>query len=206
MKCFSYVVARDYGFAPNPFGPYCTLATCKPDIRNRASVGDLIVGSSSRGHSVTKSLVYVMLVDEKIDFKQYSTDARFRYKKPILNGSLKKMYGDNIYYFDSTQDEWVQLDSHHSNADGSENLHNKNRDLKSEYVLISHHFWYFGRNHLVLPNEFMSIHHKGRGYKSKCFTEEFLTSFLVWLESNAPKGYRGNPYQFNEFQRYDGVS
>ena len=30
MRLHSYVVARDYGFAPNPFLGVCTLATCKP--------------------------------------------------------------------------------------------------------------------------------------------------------------------------------
>ena len=40
-KCclYSYVITRDYGFAPNPFGGICTLATCKPGIRNHAKVG-----------------------------------------------------------------------------------------------------------------------------------------------------------------------
>lgn len=40
MKLFSYVVAREYGFAPNPFFGWCTLATCKPKIRVTAEVGD----------------------------------------------------------------------------------------------------------------------------------------------------------------------
>ncbi|MFH1865797.1 MAG: hypothetical protein ABIK85_07930, partial [Candidatus Eisenbacteria bacterium] len=39
MRLFSYIVARDYGFAPNPFCGVCTLATCKPKIRESASVG-----------------------------------------------------------------------------------------------------------------------------------------------------------------------
>ena len=33
---------RDYGFAPNPYFGYCTLATCKPVIRRCAGVGDWI--------------------------------------------------------------------------------------------------------------------------------------------------------------------
>ena len=38
MKLFSYVVARDFAFAPNPFHGYCTLATCKPIIRRVTQV------------------------------------------------------------------------------------------------------------------------------------------------------------------------
>ena len=49
MRLFSYVVARDYGFAPNPFYEMCTLATCKPRIRKLLSV---VIGSSGQGAKV----------------------------------------------------------------------------------------------------------------------------------------------------------
>lgn len=39
-------VARDYGFAPNPFFGVCTLATCKPRIRSVAQIGDWVVGAT----------------------------------------------------------------------------------------------------------------------------------------------------------------
>ena len=48
MKLYSYIVAHDGGFAPNPFWGYCTLANCKPKIRQTAKVGDWIVGLSSK--------------------------------------------------------------------------------------------------------------------------------------------------------------
>jgi hypothetical protein len=48
MRLFSYVVARDYGFAPNPFHRHCTLATCKPGIRARAAVGDWVIGTGAK--------------------------------------------------------------------------------------------------------------------------------------------------------------
>jgi hypothetical protein len=38
MTVFSYVVAKDGGFAPKPFHAFCTLACCKPKIRETASV------------------------------------------------------------------------------------------------------------------------------------------------------------------------
>jgi Nucleotide modification associated domain 2 len=37
---FSYVVTHDKGFAPNPYFGFLTLATCKPQIRKSARVGD----------------------------------------------------------------------------------------------------------------------------------------------------------------------
>jgi len=36
MKVYSYIVAYDSGFAPNPFHGICTLACCKPTIRRTA--------------------------------------------------------------------------------------------------------------------------------------------------------------------------
>ena len=44
MKLFSYILARDFGFAPNPFYSICSLATCKPIIRKKAQIGDWIIG------------------------------------------------------------------------------------------------------------------------------------------------------------------
>jgi len=43
QSLYSYVVRYDSGFAPNPFGGYCTLATCKPEIRKTAQLGDWLV-------------------------------------------------------------------------------------------------------------------------------------------------------------------
>lgn len=47
MSFYSYKITRDYGFAPNPFGKYCSLACCKPHVRRKAIVGDWIVGTGA---------------------------------------------------------------------------------------------------------------------------------------------------------------
>jgi hypothetical protein len=64
VKLYSYVVARDYGFAPNPFFGVCTLATCKPQIRKHAQVGDWIVGTGAKCNRLDGHLVYVMKVQQ----------------------------------------------------------------------------------------------------------------------------------------------
>lgn len=205
MKCYSYVVRRDYGFAPNPFGGYCTLATCKPNIRKSALVGDWIIGTGSVEYKAANKMVYVMQISEKLHFNDYWCDKRFAYKKPVLNGSLKQMYGDNIYHYDKEQGIWVQENSHHSNPDGTVNVYNRDRDLQSKYILISNEFWYFGENAVIIPDEFLRIRKKGPGYRSD-FSEVFIEKFLIWLKENYEPGYRGNPNYFTHFKRYDGKS
>ena len=97
MRLYSYVVARDYGFAPNPFYGTCTLATCKPLIRRMASPGDWVIGTGAAGNLLTGHLVYAMQVTEVLTFDEYFDDVRFQTKKPNLGGSLKQAFGDNIY-------------------------------------------------------------------------------------------------------------
>lgn len=205
MKCYSYVVRRDYGFAPNPFGGYCTLATCKPNIRNSAIIGDWVIGTGSSDYNASKKLVYAMCVSEKMHFNEYWRDKRFAYKKPVINGSLKQMYGDNIYHFEEDDDEWYQANSHHSNSDGTVNIYNRDRDLKSKYVLISNEFWYFGKNAVSIPDEFINICKKGPGHRSD-FSENYISRFLGWIQENYERGYSGSPNYFTHFVRYDGKS
>ena len=138
MTFYSYILARDYGFAPNPFFGICTLATCKPTIRKKAKVGDWVLGTGSKcvGDNL---LIYCMKVSEKLTFDEYWDDYRFQVKKPVRNGSAIKQYGDNIYH--SSNGIWKQSDSHHSYGDGSTNNENLGKDIKGEYVLISNFFF-----------------------------------------------------------------
>lgn len=146
---YVYVISLDFGFAPNPFHGFCTLATCKPMIRKGAKVGDWILGvggSNLKKYGVQKKCILLMKVTEKMSTQHYWEDLRFSRKKPARNGSWKQMNGDNIYHKDN-EGEWIQEDSHHSREDGSLNDDNLDRDIKrfnSDYVLISDYFFYFG--------------------------------------------------------------
>src|SRR5690349_13718477 len=117
MRLHSYVVARDFGFAPNPFFGVCTLATCKPRIRSTAEIGDWVVGTGSKTQNRHKKLVYAMLVTEAMTFDSYWRDPRFQLKKPNLRASKKFAFGDNIYHRVPSTCRWRQENSHHSNAD-----------------------------------------------------------------------------------------
>lgn len=198
MNLYSYVVARDYGFAPNPFHGTCTLGTCKPVLRRRASIGDWVVGTGSATNGLTGHLVYAMRVTEIMTFDDYFVDARFQAKKPNLAGSLKQAFGDNIYSRDALR-EWQQLDSHHSLQNGNPNHDNINNDTNPNRVLLSSHFAYFGANAPVIPlrarisgtDDICALRH----YKVN-FSVEHVQRFLDWFKELQDLGYNGPPTEW----------
>lgn len=188
MKLHSYVVPRDYGFAPNPFHGICTLATCKPKIRGYANIGDLVIGTRSSPRR--NEIVYFMEVSEVLSFEEYWEDERFKAKKPNLHASNKHAYGDNIYHKDS-QGRWIQEDSHHTHEDGSPILKNIKKDTSYNRVLIGEVFSYWGKNSVTIPDKFKEIIKKGPGHKSK-FDRRLLEEVKEWLFSQE-RGLLGDP-------------
>lgn len=204
---FIYVVDRDFGFAPNPFHGYCTLATCKPKIRNPAKVGDWIIGMGGTRLGATGRCVFAMRVTEKIEFNEYWKNPRYIDKRPIRNGSSRAMVGDNIYHYNAAARRWHQADSHHSNPDGSANLHNLKADTKSSFVLISHNFYYFGQNAPVVPPRLLrALGYTNRRNHSR-FTGEQCAALLAWLELDYQSSLNlvaGDPFDFeHSHSRYD---
>ena len=194
VSIFSYVVARDFGFAPNPFGGFCTLATCKPEIRRLAEVGDWVFGTGSATWNRKGSLVYAMRVAEMMSFDQYWDDLRFRQKKPDLRSCRKSAYGDNIYH--RGNGSWIQLDSHHSLANGAPNLKNIRNDTQTNRVLISTQFAYWGGSGPLIPQNLRNYDGcdlcAGRGYKRK-FPQEMEEQVFEWFLSLKAQGCLGRP-------------
>ncbi len=192
-KLLSYVVVRDYGFAPNPFYGFCSLATCMPDVRKSAAIGDWVVGTGSKSKWRPGQIVYAMRVGEAMSFEQYWQDPRFRQKRPNLCASLKRAFGDNIYHRDSNLVQWHQVDSHHSYEDGTPNPANIAHDTRVDRVLISQDFVYWGGNGPILPEfEEHNICKEGRGHKAN-FPCEVVEEFIDWLRNLGDKGYCGTP-------------
>lgn len=195
MRLFSYVVARDFGFAPNPFYGACTLATCKPGIRGHAEVDDWVIGTGSQTKGRKNSLVYAMRVAETMTFNQYWADQRYQRKKPNLRGSMKQAFGDNIYFKDS-HNHWHQLNSHHSYRDGSPNPHNIRNDTQSDRILIAEEYAYWGGTGPEIDPRFRDYEGNdvcaGRGYKCK-FPPRFVADFVAWFRSLEVQGYLGDP-------------
>lgn len=200
MRLFSYVVARDYGFAPNPFVGVCTLATCKPRIRDVARIGDWVIGTAGKTRGRQGELVYVMRVAEKLTFNEYWSDPRFRRKKPNLRGSVKQAFGDNIYHKDHNN-EWHQLDSHHSYKGGRPNLHNIQNDTQSDNILIGTEYAYWGGAGPTIPANFRNYDGNdicaGRYHRS-IFPSKLIEDFVAWFLTLDVRGYLGEPMDWTK--------
>ena len=198
MNYYSYLIEHDFGLAPNPFGGYCTLTVCKPNIRKSGNlhIGDWIIGTGSRSLEKTFKkplwhyLIYAMKINDIIPMEDYWNDIRFRSKKPIINGSLQLMYGDNFYYKDD-QGIWMQENSAHSNKDGTPNSEHLKADTSGENALISNFFFYFGQAAPFLPPNLHCVCHTTQG--QKLLTEEQGENFVNWLTSAFNPGIYGKP-------------
>jgi hypothetical protein len=196
---YSYVVARDYGFAPNPFHGVCTLATCKPDIRERASRGDWVLGTGGADYGLVGHLVWAMEVSDTMPFDQYWADRRFLAKRPNLNSSLMQAFGDNIYHRE--RGRWRQENSHHSHPDGRPNPANIANDTKADRVLIGERYLYLGDAATKIPVSLRKKLCAVRGYKSR-FDPEFIAKVLDWIDSLQLEGVVGSPAEWRKRRRH----
>lgn len=187
---YSYVLVTDSGLAPNPYHGYCTLAACKPQIRAKAKVGDIVIGTGSAARHVQRGdkMVYAMCITEVLSTAQYWNDPRFEAKKPTGSRGVQ-FVGDNIYEpLDSG--DWRQLPSLHC-ADDIE------RDLRAQVVLVSDRFVYFGCDPPTLPKNFVEgpncLIKKGQGHRTES-RKEVIEEFKKWIEGGGGwSGVRGNP-------------
>ncbi len=196
MRLFCYVVARDFGFAPNPFHGVCTLATCKPGIRRAAEIGHWVVSTGTAQRKRTGYLVHAMKVDETLTFEEYWSDPRFRQKKPNLRSSKKQAFGDNIYSKPPGSTKWIQLNSHHSLEDGSPNPANIATDTSANRVLIARDYVYWGGSGPKIPARFRNFDGidicAKRNHKSE-FPQELIDAFVAWIRSLGEHGYVAEP-------------
>jgi hypothetical protein len=219
MKLFTYILRSDTGFAPNPFHGYCTLATCKPKIRQTAKAGDWVVGISPKKYR--HKLVYAMKVTEICSFDGYFNDPRFAKKIPNCSNqhgtkqeqALRKC-GDNIYE-PLRNGRYRQLRSTHSGPKPfgrEENRKKKEKDLKSKNVLISSadNFYYFGANAGEMPPEIKKALRAGRGHKvfddRNAQKESIRDKTISFLKSTFQPGRHGNPQNWPDGQTCGGCS
>jgi putative DNA base modification enzyme with NMAD domain len=193
-RVYTYVLAADGGFAPNPFHGWCTLACCKPKIRKRARVGDWVVGlTPARDGS---RVAYAMQVQEVLPFAAYWADKRFRRKRPRWTAQVTvQRCGDNCY--EPTSDDGFRQhpSGHYDHRRGREQPRAKARDLGGLHVLVSHRFAYYGEKAIGLP-EHLSFAIPGRGHRVR-FTPEERDQLLAFVRV-LPRGRHGLPKRFVE--------
>lgn len=206
MVIYSYLIEHDLGLAPNPFGRYCTLAVCKPEIRKseKLIIGDWVIGTGSKGleeatgRKLTNKLIFAMQVTEKITLEDYWNDLRFQYKKPIMNGTLVTMFGDNFYHKDETGN-WMQEDSAHCKLDGACNHEHLKKDIGGNNVLISEHFYYFGDSAQTIPSHLTKACHSTQGQKK--IINQLAVDIVDWITNNFQPGIHGDPLSWIEYRQ-----
>ncbi len=204
MTLFAYTVADDIGFAPNPFHGCCTLATCKPELRHAAKLGDWVAGVGSVTKNQRGKLVYAMKVQGKLSFDEYWNSSRFKQKQPLRSGSIKQRYGDNVYHRAESADEWIQEDCRHSYEDGTPNPDHVRRDTKHPEVLVSQEYVYYGANAIEIPTQFRNRSEGDlfvalRSYRRN-FPAELESAFISWLESLISEvSVRGDPLDWSKY-------
>ncbi len=198
MRLHSYVVARDFGFAPNPFFGICTLATCKPRIRSVAQIGDWVVGTGSKKNQREKRVVFAMRVTAAMSFEEYWKDPRFQTKKPNLRAVRSRhlvttfipVLRTPVYGFRQTR---IIVFS-----DGSPNQSNISTDTSTNRVLLSDDFVYWGGSGPELPRKLLSYGSDqisicaGRNHKND-FPARLVQDFVDWVRSFNDAGYAGEP-------------
>jgi hypothetical protein len=176
---YSYCIRYDIGSAPNPFWGLCTLAICKPNIRQSANVGDWVVGTGSAVSpigNISDEVVYAMCVTQKMTMEDYDrfTRSKLPYKIPLMTSTdPRRRSGDSIYDF-STSPPLLRPSVH---GEG-----NQKTDLKGGWVLLSNHYFYFGDSPVDLPEELLEIVKKGPGHKSN-FDTYYVDAFIHWIHS-----------------------
>jgi hypothetical protein len=185
-RLFSYVVDSDTGFAPNPKTSFCTLACCKPVIRQSAEPGDWILGTLPVRYGADR-VCFLMRVDEALTFDQYFNDSRFRLKKPTSDHD-----GDNIYRLRNGQ--YVEVSNRHHHT-ATQRAH----DTRVNRVLIGSLFWYFGEKAPKLPRSLVKVVVKsGPGHKCNIPNAD-MREVVSWASSHFRIGVHGTPRDCVEF-------
>lgn len=187
-RIYSYVITHDFGFAPNPFGGICTLATCKPAIRMHAKEGSWLVGTGSARAGLRGKLIYAAKIHTVCTLEQYGLDPQYAVKIPSSIKTEWSFHGDNIYVLDEDGRWYQRSNPHHDES-------HITRDLKGLNVLVSKEFWYFGAEAKLLPDDLQPIVKAGPGHKCTSSAEVILR-LEQWL-LQFDRGVTGKPNPFH---------
>lgn len=174
MRVWSYVITTDHGTAPNYNEPAVTLAICKPRIRRRAEVNDLIIGFNGKTLSTSSDSVrWAGVVSEVISMERYWDDERFSNKKPD-----RSLNPDNIYKFENGMFFQVKNNSHDNSSIKT--------DIGGKNVLVFKDVWHMGGIQSKLPVIFSRLHlfANRRLELLNDITSEEWNELHNWLDAN----------------------
>ncbi|NIZ18904.1 hypothetical protein [Entomospira culicis] len=183
-KVYSYIVAQDNGYSPNPFWGVLSLPWCKPTMRTAIAKYNInnpnhtlwLVGLTRKDKTGHNRVLYLAQISEILSHHDYF----FRYpqKQPKLEPNLPHIFqvGDNVYQKDA-QSTFTHkaIPSVHSNDEAM-----KKRDLSSPHVLLSFRYVYYGKQAPVLPENLQELT-VGQGFKSN-FSEELRASLQQYID------------------------
>jgi len=176
VRVHTYVIVVDSGAAPNYGKPCTTLAVCKPRIRKKANVGELVLafaGAKVNPHE-PHTVVWAGVVTEKLTFAEYWNDPRFATKKPDRSPTP-----DNFYR--PTKDGgllWVENPVHFPEQAA--------HDINGQYVLAFKPAWRFGANGPSLPASFgLRMTHGRRGERVMDLTDAEWRRLETWFNQQA---------------------
>jgi hypothetical protein len=191
MRVHTYVIATDAGSAPNYDPPFVTLAVCKPLIRRKAAIGDLILAFAGKPVNPYEphAVVWAGIATEKMTFAEYWNDPRFAGKKPD-----RCPRPDNLYR--PTPDGgllWVENPVHGPEA--------TTHDTGGLYVLAFNPSWRFGAHGPVMPESFgLRMIGGRRGQHVADLSDADSRRLRAWLDgqsqletSATPSGKRCRP-------------
>lgn len=191
IRLYSYKLKHDSGFAPNPFHGTCTLATCKPQIRESKRIGDWIAGFTSRfltGDPVgSERLIYLMQVSEKLPLGDYYLDPRFNEKIPVLHSDhCIRVVGDNIYRWQNG--DLVQIPNRSHTPEEAA------KDIRGQFALISSRFYFFGSEPLIIPGKLRPSVPQGQsGQGARTHDQGQTEAFLNHVTSGFSPGVHARP-------------
>jgi hypothetical protein len=175
VRVHTYVIAVDAGSAPNYDRPLVTLAVCKPRIRRKAEIGELVLAFAGKEVNPTEphTVVWAGVISEKMTFAEYWNDRRFAGKKPN-----RSQHPDNFYRPVDGGLQWVQNDVHDADA--------TTHDTGGKFVLGLAQSWRFGAHGPLMPSEYgLRMVGGRRGARVVGLTEDAWRRLEAWLDKNS---------------------
>lgn len=178
MRIHTYVIATDAGSAPNYDPPCTTLAVCKPRIRRKANVGEVVLAFAGRNVNPYEphAVVWAGVVAEKMPFADYWNDRRYSRKKPDRSPTP-----DNFYR--PTKDGgllWIENLVHPRES--------AQHDLSGLNVLTFDPSWRFGISGPLMPIEFgLRMTNGRRGERVTDLTDTEWRRLEAWLNKQASR-------------------